>query len=441
MQSVREHLTPGIRVPTKMHLSLVIRADKIADEPAAELLFRACAGLISLLLCLACLPWNAAASPVEPQNRIVAIGDIHGQFDDFCLMLRRTHLTDEQNHWIGGNTTLVQTGDVIDRGPEGRKAMDLILALETEAQKAGGRVVPLLGNHEVMNLLGDMRYVTAPNYAAFAENDSEKRRQAAYREYSAWLASHSKSLASVSQPIFPTTEEGWMSTHPAGLLEYREALGPDGKYGKWIRHHDTVVEIGGIVFLHGGIAPALTSMSLEKINSQVREEIETFDKTMRELQSQKIVLPFFTLREIALAVQLKLVEERSASTPPDADFHNRLVHLLDVSNWLCMRDDGPLWFRGYDTWSDEAGVEQISKILAPYHASHIVVAHTVQKGPHIRSRFDGKVFLIDTGMVYKDKGGKPSALDIQAGRFTAIYLDGQEALFDDKSPAVGVKGN
>jgi len=424
-----------------MHLSTRIQAGKMAGQPTAELLFRACAGLLSFLLGLGLLPWSAAASPVEPQNRIVAIGDIHGEFDDFCRILKRTHLIDEQNHWIGGNTTFVQTGDVIDRGPEGREAMDLLMALETEAGKAGGRVIPLLGNHEVMNLFGDLRYVTPPNYAAFADNDSEKRRQVAYREYTAWLASHSKSLATVSQPIFPTTEEGWMSTHPAGLLEYREAFGPDGKYGKWIRHHDTVIEVEGVIFLHGGIAPALNSMSLEKINSQVREEIDTFDKTMRELQAQKIVLPFFTLREIVLAVQLKLVEERSAPTPPDADFHNRLVHLLDVSNWLCMRDEGPLWFRGYDTWSDEAGVEQISKVLAPYHASHIVVAHTVQKGPHIRSRFDGKVFLIDTGMVYKDKGGKPSALDIQAGKITAIYLDGQEALFDDKSPAVGVKRN
>ncbi|HET9306297.1 MAG TPA: metallophosphoesterase [Candidatus Sulfotelmatobacter sp.] len=441
MQSVREHTTRDVMISKKTHLSTHIQAGKMAGQPVAPLLLRGCAGLISFLLGLGLLPWSAAAAPVEPQDRIIAIGDIHGELDSFCRILRRAHVVDEQNHWIGGSTTLVQTGDVIDRGPKGREAMDLLMTLETEAARAGGRVVALLGNHEVMNLLGDPRYVTPPNYAAFADNDSEKRRQAAYREYSAWLASKSKSLAAIKQPIFPTSEETWMSEHPAGFLEYREAFRPDGKYGRWIRQHDAVTEIEGIIFLHGGIAPALISMSLEKINSQIREEIDTFDKTMRELQSRKIVLPFFTLREIALAVQLQLVEDRSAQTSPDADFHNRLVHLLDVSNWLCMRDEGPLWFRGYDAWSDDAGVEQISKILPPYHAGHIVVAHTVQKGPHIRSRFDGKVFLIDTGMVYKDKGGAPSALDIQAGKFTAIYLDGQDALFDDKSPKSGAKGN
>ena len=422
-------------------MSLRTEAAKISTRAGAKLLRRICTGLLLLWLGSGFAREFTVASSIEPPNRVVAIGDVHGEFDDLCSMLRRTHLVDEQNHWIGGSAIFVQTGDMIDRGSKGREAMDLLMTLEAEAEKAGGRVVPLLGNHEVMNLLGDLRYVTPPSYAAFADNDSEKRRQAAYREYSAWLASHSKSLAALSQPVFPTTEESWMTTHPAGFLEYRDAFGPDGKYGKWIRQHDAVIEIGGVIFLHGGIAPALNSMSLEKINSQIREEIATFDKTMRELQSRKIVLPSFTLRETAVTVQLKLAEERSAQSPPDADLHDRLVHLLDVSKWLCMRDDGPLWFRGYDAWTDEAGVEQISKVLAPYHASHIVVAHTVQKGPHIRSRFDGKVFLIDTGMVYKDKGGKPSALDIQSGKFTAIYLDGQDTLFDEKSPTAGVKGN
>ena len=59
----------------------------------------------------------------------------------------------------------------------------------------------------------------------------------------------------------------------------------------------------------------------------------------------------------------------------------------------------------------------------------------------IRSRFNGKVFLIDTGMVYKDKGGQPSALDIQGGKFTALYLDGQEVLLDEKSSASQEKPN
>ena len=144
-----------------------------------------CAGLLLLLLGGSLVSTSAAAA-ANVQDRVVAVGDVHGDFDSLCLILRRTGLVDEQNHWIGGSATLVQTGDLIDRGPKPREAMDLFMALQPEATKAGGRIVPLLGNHEVMNIMGDLRYVTPTNYAEFADNESDKRRKDAYREYAAW---------------------------------------------------------------------------------------------------------------------------------------------------------------------------------------------------------------------------------------------------------------
>jgi hypothetical protein len=101
---------------------------------------------------------NSAKSHDNPPERLVAVGDIHhGDFDDLCLLLKRTGLVDAQNRWTGGSATLVQTGDLLDRGPMGRQAMDLLMELEKEAAKAGGQVVPLLGNHQAMN---NLRYVT-----------------------------------------------------------------------------------------------------------------------------------------------------------------------------------------------------------------------------------------------------------------------------------------
>src|SRR6516164_11671659 len=231
---------------------------------------RATEAFLWLFLIVACIPSNLYAKEASDTatEHMVAIGDVHGAFDDFCLILRRAGLTDEQNHWTGGRATLIQTGDLIDRGPKGREAMDLVMGLEKEAAKAGGQVVPLLGNHEVMNILGDLRYVPPQSYASFADNGSEKRRTAAYQEYAAWYARHAKFLAGIKQPVLPATEEEWMAKHPAGFLEYREAFGPDGNYGKWLRHHATVVKIGGVVFVHGGIDPNLVSLPLEQINSQ-----------------------------------------------------------------------------------------------------------------------------------------------------------------------------
>ena len=397
-------------------------------------------GLILFLIALAFafLHSSANASSERMPDRLIAVGDVHGDFDDFCVILKRAGLVNDQNHWTGGNATLVQTGDLIDRGPKGREVMDLVMGLENEAAKAGGQVVPLLGNHEVMNILGDLRYVPTQSYSGFADSESEKRRQAAYQQYEAWYKSHAKFLAGLKQPAMSASEEEWMANHPPGFIEYREAFGPDGNYGKWIRHHATVVEIGGVLFVHGGISTKVDSLSLEQINSQIRGEIDEFDKTKQQLVSRGVILPFFTLGETAVAVQGELLAERAPGAKPDAAYHNQLVRLLSFNSWLCMRDDGPLWFRGYDSWSEVEGTPQVQAILAPYDAAHIVVSHTVQKTAHIRSRFGGRVFLIDTGMLSSYwPGGKASALEISAGKFTALYPDGQEVLLEDRPASVG----
>jgi Calcineurin-like phosphoesterase len=401
---------------------------------AGTLLHRAFASFAILLLAGGLPHSNPAKRSDKPPELLIAIGDVHGDFDDLCLLLKKLGLVDAQRHWTGGNTTLVQIGDLIDRGPKGREVMDLLISLEREATKAGGQVLALLGNHEVMNILGDLRYVPPESYAAFADSESEKRRKAAYLEYATWYVSHAELLAALNQTVLPATEAEWMARHPAGFLEYREAMSPDGNYGKWLRQHATVAKIGGVIFLHGGIHPNLISLKLEQINSQVHEEIEEFDKTKQYLMSRKLMLPFFTIQEISVAAQAQLIADRVAEMQPNAEYQAMLVRLLGFGNWLCMRDDGPLWFRGYDQWSEEEGT-QIEKVLLAYDAKHLVVGHTVQKTAHIRSRFGGKVFLIDTGMLSTYwRGGRASALEIRAGRkFNAEYLDGQEIIFEEKA--------
>jgi len=391
-----------------------------------------------LILSASAIP-SRSAVPDTPPDHTVVVGDVHGDFDDFCSILKRAGIVDDQNHWIAGKTTLVQTGDVLDRGPKSREAMDLIMRLEKEAAGAGGRVVPLLGNHEVMNIIGDLRYVSAPGYAEFADNDSEKRRQSAYQEYAAWRQKYGGFLGGLKQPQLPATQDEWMAAHPLGFVEYRSAFAPDGTYGKWLRTHDAVGKVGSSLLLHGGISPAVAALSIEKINAQVHQELSDYDKTLNELIKRKAILPFFTMQEIAVGAQAEL-QAKHSDAAGNPQYHDMLTGLLSFSTWLCAKDDGPLWFRGYDQWTDGDGTQQLSKILSKYGVGHIVVAHTVQKDSHIRSRFDGKIFLIDTGMIYKDKGGRPSALDIEAGKFTAFYLDGQDVLLDEKSPASASKG-
>ncbi len=371
-------------------------------------------------------PTEAAAA-----NSVVAIGDVHGDFDDFVTILQKAGLIDEQHHWTGGKTTFVQVGDLLDRGPKPRDVMDLMMSLEKEAPKAGGRIVGLLGNHEMMNIMGDLRYVTPVNYASFADSDSEKRQKSAYQDYVKWRHGHSALIGELPQPM-ELTEPEWMARHPQGFVEQREAFSLSGIYGKWLREHSAVAQIGGVIFLHGGIHPSLAHLKLETINSHIRDEIKAFDAAKQYLQSEKVILPFFTLQEMTAVVQAELSAERKSLMPGNQQRQAKMMEFLGFQDWLSVRPDGPLWFRGYDQWSEEEGVAQVSKLLEAYKATHIAVGHTVQKGGRIRPRFGNKVFLIDTGMLSSYyPGGRASALEIRNdAKFTAEYMDQQVVLLE-----------
>jgi hypothetical protein len=391
---------------------------------------RACISVLMILVS-AVLTSAGPAPSLEPPELLVAIADVHNDFDDFVAILRRTGLTDQQNHWIGGKTTFVQVGDLLDRGPKPREVMDLMMALEKESAQAGGRVVGLLGNHEMMNIMGDLRYVTPMNYASFSDVNSEKRQKAAYEQYVKWRDSHASLLAELPHPM-ELTEAEWMARHPAGFIEQREAFGPKGPYGAWLRRHDAVAEIEGVVFLHGGIHPDLAKTKVDAMNNRIHDEIKTFDATRQYLQNENLILPFFNLQEIGMVLQAEVIAELKSRVSANAERQAKIQELLKYGDWLGVRVDGPLWFRGYDQWSEEEGAPQASKLLEEYKAQHLVVGHTVQRGGRIRPRFGNKVFLIDTGMLSSYyPGGRASALAICGdGKFVAVYLDQQVVLLD-----------
>ena len=135
----------------------------------------------------------------------------------------------------------MQVGDILDRGVETRAVLDLLMRLETEARAAGGRVIVLLGNHDVMNILGDLSAVQPAEYAA-------------------WKAP--------GTAVAPTP-----SGQPAGFVERAQALSASGKYGQWLRGHDVVATVNGVAFLHGGLTPEVAALGCEAINRKVRSEL------------------------------------------------------------------------------------------------------------------------------------------------------------------------
>jgi hypothetical protein len=160
-----------------------------------------------------------------------------------------------------------------------------------------------------------------------------------------------------------------------------------------------------------------------------------YDEARQYLADENVLLPFFTLQEAIAVAQAELIAERKQRANSNDKRQARLEQFLALGGWLCVREDGPLWYRGYDQWSEAEGAPKVDKILAAYHASNIVVGHTVQRTARIRPGFGGRIMFIDTGMLSSYySGGQPSALEISEDRkFTAVYLDQRVALPDAKS--------
>jgi Calcineurin-like phosphoesterase len=312
-------------------------------------------------------------------ERIVAIGDVHGAYDRFIEILKVAGIIDDAGKWAGGKTHLVQLGDVVDRGPDSRKVLDFMQKLERDANSAGGHVHSLIGNHEAMRLLGDVRYVTPGEFAAFETKDSKDTLRQAVE-------------ASTTDT---ETRKRLMAETPLGQLEMMRAFASGAPYGNYIRRLNAVVRINGVLFLHGGISPAVAPLSCTKINDTVRKDLSSdLEKTKND--------PLVT---------------------------------------LTAREDGPLWYRGL-IQEPETFEPELTKILAAQQATAIVVAHTVIPGGRVGVRFGGKVIGIDTGMQQAYiPDGRASALEIKGGVITAIYTDKREVISGGRVPGPGGPGD
>ena len=330
----------------------------------------------------------AGSAVTQDRQRIVAIGDVHGAADGFAAILTAAGLIDANKQWIGGRTILVQTGDVTDRGAGTRAALDLLMSLEKQAAKAGGRVHALLGNHEVMNITGHLRDATPEIFASFG-----------------------------------------------GEAAMREAFGPDGQYGRWLRSKPMIASIDGTIFMHAGISPEESTQSINELNGRVKRDLEQWDAGVRLLQKRKLAPEPTEFMQAVTAARTE-IERLNATVAtgkvPD-DAQQVVAALLPVANVglsALFAPEGPLWFRGYATWTDEEGAPQVAALLKRYRARRFVSGHSPQIGGRITERFGGTMFLIDTGMLGEPffPGGRPSALVIENDAARPLYVTDRKQL-------------
>jgi len=177
---------------------------------------------------------------VEEPTRLVAIGDVHGDYQATINALKVAGVINNNLEWAGGNTVVVQTGDQLDRGDNERSILNLFDRLEDEAWLAGGAFYPLLGNHETMNVALDFRYVTAGGWSDFETItfDASDTLLSQYQEY----------------------QRGRV-----------EAFRPGGPYARYLAEHNIAMVVGDTIFVHGGLLPIHVEHGVEKINREVQE--------------------------------------------------------------------------------------------------------------------------------------------------------------------------
>lgn len=195
-----------------------------------------------LLSFLACAPQESFRLPAA--ERIVAIGDLHGDLEATRAALRLGGAIDDQDHWIGGDLVVVQTGDQLDRGDQEQEILDLLDRLQQEAAAAGGALHMLNGNHELMNARPDLRYVTEGGFADFAEFAPD----------------------SLAAPL-----DSLLAAQPAERRGRVAAFRPDGPYARMLARRHLYLVVGRTVFVHGGITPAHLEYGLEKLDRQTSE--------------------------------------------------------------------------------------------------------------------------------------------------------------------------
>jgi len=321
-----------------------------------------------------------AGCPDVVAPRVVAVGDVHGSYDPFLSVLRLAGLADEHGHWTGGKAHLVQTGDLLDRGKDAPKVLDLLMRLEGEARKAGGQVHALLGNHEVMNILGDLRYVNPAEYESFRTPDSIDRRARFLR--TAIDAAREHARAAGEKFDADAHRAKLLEQVPLGFVERTAEFSAEGRYGRWLRQRPAMVKVNGVVFLHGGLTPEVAALGCEAVVDTVRREItRDVDKTRQ-----------------------------------------------DPTVTLAAGENGPLWFRGYWKQDEATLLPAVEKELQALGARAIVVGHTVTSSGRLQSRFGGRVVGIDIGMgeVF---GAHLGALEVGPdGSLTALYPEGREEL-------------
>ena len=347
---------------------------------------------------------------VEGADRVVAIADVHGAFDAMIETLQQAQVIDEALAWSGERTHLVIVGDILDRGPKSRDAMDLLMRLEEEALAAGGAVHVVIGNHESMNLIGDLRYVSKSEYAAFAADETAEERQRWFQAYAERLG-----IGSSPESLFEKFEQQF----PPGFFALRRAFRPDGKYGQWLLEKPVIMIVNGTAFVHGGLSPLVEELGMEGVNGKLKKELVAYVNALQTLTDAGVLLPTDSHYDTVTVLNGYM---------PALDETREALDAIATAKGLADSDlfdsEGPLWYRGSVSCGGLIEQHRLEGALAAIGATRVVVGHTPTPNRRILQRFDGRLIEIDTGMLNFYYRGSGNALVLEGEAVAVVNQSG-----------------
>lgn len=372
--------------------------------------------LLALLLCLSFAAALAQADEwhFSGVDRIVAVGDVHGAYDALVATLQASNVIDDSLAWSGGKTHFVSTGDLLDRGPDSRRVMDLIMRLEREAELAGGRVHQLLGNHEVMNLTGDLRYVSGTEYAAFLDTEKARERRQWYKQFR-----HSR----LPNGDEATVRREFDRKAPPGYFGHRRAFRHDGIYGKWLLSKPLMIVINDTAFVHGGMPPFVAEQGLAGVNIVLKKDLHDYVTIRAGLEDAAVINPIDRFGEAAA----KLNRKMEAGQMPD-DRKNVAQQLFDLSKSPLHGPAGPTWYRGTMACNGLIEGDALNVALSRIGAKRVVIGHKSTITRQVQQRMNGRIVEIDTGMLTSYYEGSGNALIIEGDQLSVVNQDGNTDL-------------
>lgn len=259
-------------------------------------------------------------------DKLFAISDIEGDYEKYYQLLISNNIIDTTYNWVFGNGHLVIVGDLMDRGNYVTQCLWLTYHLEEEAKKHGGKVHYLLGNHEQLVLLGYDVYCS-PKY---------------------------------------------LNNFKILELDISQLFSSNTLLGSWIRNKNSIIKIGDLLFVHGGISPSIQkyNLSLDQMNNEIRRDIATQN--------------FMTDESAAL-----------------------------------LTGEGIIWYRGLIEAEDnyeKISESELDEILIFFDCKSIIIGHTPVED--ISADFSGKVIRLN--VMYYDNN-------------SALYIEnGKKYIVDDK---------